>query len=117
MTKNIEINIYKNGNYEILYPKTLGSLVEGNVSSANSTNQLTTSRNIITNLSSTNMASFNGTKDITPGVTGILSITNGGTNSNTKTQALINLGITYGTTDLTPNVSYLESGTFYFVYE
>lgn len=44
-------------------------------------------------------------------------ITKGGTGATTAAQALANLGITYGTEDLTPGVSPLPSGTIYIVYE
>lgn len=46
--------------------------------------QLNTARNIQTNLASTSAASFNGTANVTPGVTGVLPISNGGTGSATK---------------------------------
>lgn len=46
---------------------------------------LTTSRTIQTNLSSTSSASFNGSTDITPGVTGTLGVSNGGTGRVTAT--------------------------------
>ena len=41
--------------------------------------KLATARNITTNLASTSAASFNGTANITPGVTGTLPLGNGGT--------------------------------------
>jgi len=47
--------------------------------SANSAAKLTTARTIQTNLASTSTASFDGTANITPGVTGVLPIANGGT--------------------------------------
>lgn len=46
---------------------------------------LTTSRTIQTSLSSTSSASFNGSANITPGVTGILGVGNGGTGVTTST--------------------------------
>lgn len=46
---------------------------------ATSAVKLETARNIRTNLSSTGTASFDGTADATPGVTGILAVKNGGT--------------------------------------
>ncbi len=83
MAKNIEININNGSNsYETLYPKTLGSLIEGNVSGANTANTLATARTIQTNLGSTSASSFNGSSNITPGVSGILSASNGGTGYN-----------------------------------
>ena len=45
--------------------------------------KLTTARTIRTNLASTSAASFNGTANITPGVTGTLPIANGGTGGTT----------------------------------
>lgn len=80
MAKNIEININNGSNsYETLYPKTLGGLVEGNVSSANTANTLATARTIQTNLGSTSASSFNGSSNITPGISGTLGVSNGGT--------------------------------------
>lgn len=45
---------------------------------------LNTARTIQTDLASTSAANFNGTVNVTPGVTGVLPIANGGTGSNTK---------------------------------
>lgn len=45
---------------------------------------LATARTIRTNLASTSAASFNGSANITPGVTGILPVANGGTGSSTE---------------------------------
>lgn len=45
---------------------------------------LNTARTVRTNLASTATASFDGTANIVPGVTGVLPITNGGTGSATK---------------------------------
>ncbi len=50
--------------------------ITGNAGSAT---KLATARTIRTNLASTTAASFNGTANITPGVTGILPVANGGT--------------------------------------
>jgi hypothetical protein len=65
--------------------------IQGNASSAT---KLQTARNIRTNLSSTSAASFNGTANITPGVTGTLGIANGGTGLTANPSMLINLGST-----------------------
>lgn len=46
---------------------------------------LTTSRTVRTNLASTSTASFNGSANITPGVTGTLPVGNGGTGATTLT--------------------------------
>lgn len=53
--------------------------------------KLKNARTIQTNLASVSSASFNGTANITPGVTGILAIANGGTNANSAKQARVNL--------------------------
>ena len=63
----------------------------GAANSALTANQLTTARTIQTNLGSTTAASFNGTANITPGVTGILNVANGGTGKSSWT----NKGILY----------------------
>ncbi len=52
--------------------------IKGNAGSAT---KLATARTIQTNLASTSTASFNGTANITPGVTGVLPVANGGTGS------------------------------------
>ncbi|NBW21355.1 MAG: tail fiber domain-containing protein [Caulobacteraceae bacterium] len=44
---------------------------------------MTTSRTFQTNLASTSTASFNGSANVTPGVTGTLPVANGGTNTST----------------------------------
>lgn len=54
--------------------------ITGNAGSAT---VLATARTIQTNLASTSAASFNGSANTTPGVTGILPITNGGTGNTT----------------------------------
>ena len=54
--------------------------------------RLYTARTIRTNLASTSTASFDGTADITPGITGTLPIANGGTGATSASTALSNLG-------------------------
>lgn len=54
---------------------------------ADTADKLTTARTIRTNLASTSAASFNGTANITPGVTGTLPIANGGTGRTTALAA------------------------------
>ena len=58
---------------------------------ADTANKLTTARTIRTNLASTSAASFNGTTNITPGVTGTLPIANGGTGGTTGYAANANI--------------------------
>ena len=53
---------------------------------------LTTARTIQTNLASTAAASFNGSANITPGVTGTLPVANGGTGRSTLTANNVILG-------------------------
>lgn len=95
MATNIEMNILKaDGNYDTLYPKTLGSLVNGAVASAtNATTatKLQTGRTIRTNLGSANSATFDGSSDIIPGITGTLSTSYGGTSANSAPGGLYNL--------------------------
>lgn len=53
---------------------------------------LTTARTIQTNLATTTAASFNGSANVAPGVTGTLPIANGGTGGTTAPTALASLG-------------------------
>ena len=93
------------GNYGLLqdsegtftYNPSTNTLTVGTVSGALSGNATTattlqTARTIQTNLASTSSASFNGSANITPGVTGTLPIANGGTGATTAAGALTNLG-------------------------
>ena len=56
--------------------------------------KLTTARTIRTNLGSTSTVNFDGTENVTPGVTGTLPISNGGTGATSASEVLTNLGIT-----------------------
>lgn len=58
---------------------------------ADTADKLTTARTIRTNLASTSAASFNGTANITPGVTGTLPLANGGTGGTTGYAANANI--------------------------
>ena len=64
------------------------------VSTVAAANKLATARTIRTNLGSTSTASFDGTANITPGITGTLAIANGGTGATNASAARTNLGIT-----------------------
>lgn len=55
--------------------------ISGNAATAT---KLSTARTIQTNLASTSTASFDGTVNVAPGVTGVLPVANGGTGSSTK---------------------------------
>lgn len=90
------------------------STARGGTGNANGTvAKLTTSRNFQTNLASTSTASFNGSANCTPGVTGTLPIANGGTGATTAAAACANLGalpLTGGT--LTGNLRLKNSSNY-----
>ena len=83
--------------------------------------KLATARTIKANLASSTAGSFDGSANITVGVTGTLPIANGGTGATTAAAARTALGCapayTYSTTDLTAGSSALTTGTLYIVYE
>ncbi|MDO4333812.1 MAG: pyocin knob domain-containing protein [Eubacteriales bacterium] len=82
-TGTITANVFK-GN--------LTGNVSGNVTGNSDTaTKLAVSRTVRTNLASTAAASFNGSANITPGVTGILPVANGGTGSSAAGVATNNL--------------------------
>ena len=75
-------------------PVTYGGTGETSLSSitvgkAGSASTLTTARAIRTNLSSTAAASFNGSAEIAPGVTGTLPAANGGTGATSLTSVTV----------------------------
>lgn len=112
---------------------------------ADSAARLANARTIRTNLANTSAASFDGTENITPGITGTLPVANGGTGGTTAANACTNLGalsksggtmtgilyaqtnasyttaqmrnISANTTDLTAGSSSLANGSIYLVYE
>lgn len=88
---------------------------------ANTATKLATARTITANLASSTAGSFDGSTNITVGVTGTLPIANGGTGATTAAAARTALGCapayTYSTTDLTAGSSALTTGTLYIVYE
>ena len=71
--------------------------VSGNAGTAT---KLANSKTIQTNLASTSATGFDGSSNITIGVTGTLPIANGGTGSTTASGALSNLGLTATATEL-----------------
>lgn len=122
MAKNIEMQYYNGSAYEVCYPKVLMTNITGILPIANggtgnttglaaSATKLATARTIRTNLASTSTASFNGTGNITPGVTGVLPVANGGTGATSASGALSALGAASASTvsTLSSKVSTLES--------
>ena len=72
----------------VLTAANLKAIINGSAAA-----KLATARTIRTNLASTASASFDGTTDITPGITGVLGIPNGGTGANNRKTAITNLGV------------------------
>ena len=70
----------------VLTAANLKAIINGSAAA-----KLTTARTIQTNLASTSSASFDGTGNITPGVTGTLAIKNGGTGATTSHAGFSNL--------------------------
>lgn len=95
--KGSDESVYRKGNVNIT-PENIGL---GNVAnerqySANnpqpSVGKLTTARTIQTKLDSTSSASFDGSANITPGVTGTLPVANGGTGKSTLASGQVLVG-------------------------
>ena len=88
---------------------------------ANTATKLATARTITANLASSTAGKFDGSANITVGVTGTLPIAKGGTGATTAAAARTALGCapayTYSTTDLTAGSSALTTGKLYIVYE
>lgn len=102
----------------IVYANESSIYLNGNALTAT---KLETARTITANLASSTAGSFDGSANITVGVTGTLPIANGGTGATTAAAARTALGCapayTYSTTDLTAGSSALTTGTLYIVYE
>ncbi|NBW20037.1 MAG: hypothetical protein EBR82_69910 [Caulobacteraceae bacterium] len=81
-TASMLTNYYRSGRTGIIKASDVPTL---NQSTTGSAATLTTSRTFQTNLASTSTASFNGSANVTPGVTGTLPVANGGTNASTFT--------------------------------
>lgn len=71
------------------------------ISVALEANKLSTAREIKVDLESSEAASFNGTQDITPGISGVLPVSNGGTGLSASPSILINLASTAAANVLT----------------
>lgn len=76
-----------NGSNVVMSPIQAADVPILNQSTTGSAATLTTGRTIQTNLASTTAATFNGSANITPGVTGILPLANGGTGASTAAAA------------------------------
>jgi hypothetical protein len=74
-----------NGTNVVMSAIQAGDVPTLNQNTTGSAATLTTARDIQTNLASTSAASFNGSANITPGVTGTLAVGNGGTGVTTST--------------------------------
>lgn len=88
---------HASGGADPITPASIGALASGGTAAA--ATKLATARTFQVNLASTSSVSFNGTANVTPGVTGALGIGNGGTGKTTAPlglYALIN-----GSTELT----------------
>lgn len=106
-------------------PGVTGTLPIANGGTGNTTGlaatatALATARTFQTNLASTASASFNGTANVTPGVTGTLPLGNGGTGGTTATTARTSLGAAASgsnsditaLTSLTGGITGLTAGT------
>jgi len=74
-------------------------------------------RTFITNLASTTAGTYNGTANVTQGVTGTLPVASGGTGASTPEAARASLGVTYGSTSGTvtqgndPRLSTVDGNT------
>ena len=81
------------------------SLAVSITGNAATTTKLKTARTIRTNLASTSTASFDGSANITPGVTGTLGIGNGGTGATNALTAFYNLNYRGAATNCNNNIS------------
>ena len=98
-----------------------GAIIGALSGNADTATKLATARTILTDLGRATAASFNGLTSITPGITGTLAVSHGGTGGTTAAVARSNLGAapaySYGTADLVAGTSVLATGVLYFVYE
>lgn len=80
---------HASGGADPITPASIGALASGGTAAA--ATKLATARTFQVNLGSTSSASFNGTANVTPGVTGALGLGNGGTGKTTAPLGLYNL--------------------------
>ena len=80
---------HASGGVDPITPASIGALASGGTAAA--ATKLATARTFRVNLGSTSSASFNGTANVTPGVTGALGLGNGGTGKTTAPLGLYNL--------------------------
>lgn len=80
---------HASGGADPITPASIGALASGGTAAA--ATKLATARTFQVNLGSTSSASFNGTANVTPGVTGALGLSNGGTGKTTAPLGLYNL--------------------------
>ena len=66
---------------------------------ANAADKLSTARNIHVDLESTTAASFNGERNVSPGVTGVLSVANGGTGASDLADVSVGYATSAGAAD------------------
>lgn len=78
--------------------------------------KLATARTIRTNLASTSTASFDGSGNITPGVTGTLPLANGGLGATTASGGRSTLGLTYAPAVYTIDLTAYATTNFYLVH-
>lgn len=73
--------------------KALTAVAADSAASASTSVKLTTPRSLRVDLASSSAVNFDGTANVTPGVTGVLPVGNGGTGSNTAAAARTALGV------------------------
>lgn len=97
-------------------PAACTSLDLNTTGNAATATKLANSRTIRTNLGSTATASFNGTANITPGVTGTLPLANGGLGATTASGGRSTLALDYAPAVYSINLSSYSTSKFYLVH-
>ena len=106
-TATMLLPYYRAGRSNIIQAADVPTLNQNTTGSAAT---LTTGRTIQTNLASTSAATFNGSANITPGVTGTLRVANGGTNLSTLTANSILYGSSSTQVATSSNLNFITSG-------